>query len=70
MPVTALKNSQTDNLNKKAALVALNPAVANVGSAVAALGSLAANGDGLVAYVTSMGDEFDVYATPVSCATR
>ncbi len=28
------------------------------------------NGDGLVAYVTSMGDEFDVYATPVSCATR
>jgi flagellar hook-associated protein 2 len=49
LPVTALKNTQTDNVNKKAALVALNPAVGNVGSAVAALGSLAANGGGLVA---------------------
>lgn len=49
LPVTALQNTQTDNVNKKAALIALNPAVANVGSAVAALGSLAANGGGLVA---------------------
>src|ERR1700680_1462151 len=49
LPVTALKNTQTDNLNKKAALVSLNPAVASLGSAVAALGSLAANGGGLVA---------------------
>jgi flagellar hook-associated protein 2 len=49
LPVKSLQNHQTDNLNKKAALVALNPAVANLGSAVAALGSLAANGGGLVA---------------------
>jgi len=49
LPVTALQNTQTDNVNKKAAFIALNPAVANVGSAVAALGTLAANGGGLVA---------------------
>src|SRR5260370_36521292 len=49
LPVKSLQNHQTDNLNKKAALVALNPAVANLGAAVAALGSLAANGGGLVA---------------------
>jgi hypothetical protein len=32
--------------------------------------AFAPSGDGLVAYVTSMGDEFDVYATPVACAAR
>lgn len=48
LPVTALQNRQTDNLSKKQALVALNPSVANLGSAVAALGTLA-TGQGITA---------------------
>ena len=49
LPITNLENQETDNVNKKAALVALNPAVAALGSAVAALGSLASNGGGVTA---------------------
>ncbi len=48
LPIKALQNRQTDNINKKQALVALDPIVGNLGSAVAALGSIAAN-QGLVA---------------------
>ncbi|HYL75801.1 MAG TPA: flagellar filament capping protein FliD [Bryobacteraceae bacterium] len=48
LPIKALQNKQTDNINKKQALVALDPIVGNLGSAVAALGSIAAN-QGLVA---------------------
>ena len=43
IPITALQRQQTDNLNQKQALIALNPDVASVGAAVAALGTLAAN---------------------------
>lgn len=43
-PVTKLQSEQTDDMNKKAALVALNPVVANLGSAVAALGTVASGG--------------------------
>jgi flagellar hook-associated protein 2 len=43
IPITALQTQETDNLNQKQALVALSPDVAAVGSAVAALGTLAAN---------------------------
>jgi len=43
IPITALQTQETNNLNQKQALVALNPDVAAVGSAVAALGTLAAN---------------------------
>ena len=43
LPVKKLQNEQTDNLNKKQALIALNPAVAGLGAAVATLGTLAAN---------------------------
>lgn len=48
LPIKALQNKQTDNINKKQALVALDPIVGNLGSAVAELGSIAAN-QGLVA---------------------
>jgi flagellar hook-associated protein 2 len=41
IPIQALQTKQTDNLNQKQALIALNPGVASVGSAVAALGTLA-----------------------------
>jgi len=44
LPITALQNSETTNLNQKQALVALNPIVASVGSDVAALGALASGG--------------------------
>src|SRR4029077_17244987 len=43
LPVQKLQNEQTDNLSKKQALIALNPAIAGIGAAVAALGKLAAN---------------------------
>ncbi len=44
LPITALQNQQTDNQNKSQALDTLDPVVADVGSAVASLGTLAANG--------------------------
>ncbi len=43
IPITALQNEQAHNLSQKQALIALNPDVASVGAAVAALGTLAAN---------------------------
>jgi flagellar hook-associated protein 2 len=43
LPVQKLQNEQTDNLSRKQALIALDPAVASLGSAVVALGILAAN---------------------------
>jgi flagellar hook-associated protein 2 len=43
LPAKALQNQQTDNLSRKQALIALNPAVSSLGSAVRALGALAAN---------------------------
>ncbi|HTA69721.1 MAG TPA: flagellar filament capping protein FliD [Bryobacteraceae bacterium] len=43
LPITALQNQQTNNLNQKQALIAFNPDVASVGAAVGALGTLAAN---------------------------
>ena len=43
LPVKALQNHQTDLLQKKQALVGLNPVVSSLGSAIAALGSIAAN---------------------------
>jgi flagellar hook-associated protein 2 len=43
LPITALQTEQTNNLNQKQALIALNPDVAGVGAAVGALGTLAAN---------------------------
>lgn len=43
LPITALQNKQSDNLNKKQALVALDPLVGSLGSAVAALASMGAN---------------------------
>jgi hypothetical protein len=43
LPVQKLQNQQTDNLSRKQALIALDPAVAGLGSAVVALGILAAN---------------------------
>lgn len=44
LPLTKLQNEQTKDMNKKAALVALNPAVSNLGSAVASLGTIASGG--------------------------
>ncbi|HTR38649.1 MAG TPA: flagellar filament capping protein FliD [Bryobacteraceae bacterium] len=44
LPLTKLQNEQADDMNKKAALVALNPVVSNLGSAVAALGTIASGG--------------------------
>jgi flagellar hook-associated protein 2 len=44
LPITALQNEITTNQGKSTALDTLDPIVANVGSAVAALGTLAANG--------------------------
>jgi len=41
IPITNLQNEPSDNLSKKQALIALNPVVANLASAVAALGSIA-----------------------------
>ena len=52
LPITALQNTENDNVNKKAALVALNPIVASVGADVAALGTLASGG-GLTASSSS-----------------
>ena len=43
IPIKALQNRQADNTSRKAALVALNPMVANLGSAVSALASMGAN---------------------------
>src|ERR1700676_4882566 len=43
LPITALQTEQTNNLNQKQALIALNPNVASVGAAIGALGTLAAN---------------------------
>src|SRR5579864_938275 len=43
LPIKALQNKQTDNLSKKQALVTLDPVIASLGSAVAALGLIAAN---------------------------
>jgi flagellar hook-associated protein 2 len=43
LPIQKLQNEQTDNLSRKQALIALDPTVATLGSAVAALGTLAAN---------------------------
>ena len=48
LPVKAPQNRQADLLGKKQALIALNPIVANLASAVASLGSIAA-GQGLTA---------------------
>jgi len=48
LPIKALQNKQTDNIDKKQALVALDPIVANLGNAVAALGDIAST-QGLVA---------------------
>jgi flagellar hook-associated protein 2 len=42
LPIKKLQNTQADNLSKKQALIALNPAVANLGAAVSSLGTLAA----------------------------
>jgi flagellar hook-associated protein 2 len=44
LPITALQNEVTANQAKSTALDTLDPVVADVGSAVAALGTLAANG--------------------------
>jgi flagellar hook-associated protein 2 len=43
LPITTLQRQQTNNLNQKQALIALNPDVASLGSAIAALGTMAAN---------------------------
>ncbi|HEX4595743.1 MAG TPA: flagellar filament capping protein FliD [Bryobacteraceae bacterium] len=43
LPVQKLQNEQADNLNKKQALIALDPSVATLGSAIAALGALASS---------------------------
>jgi flagellar hook-associated protein 2 len=43
LAITALQNKQSDNLSKKQALVALDPIVGNLGSAVASLASMGAN---------------------------
>lgn len=43
LPITALQRQQTNNLSQKQALIALNPDVASLGSAIAALGTMAAN---------------------------
>jgi flagellar hook-associated protein 2 len=48
LPITTLQNTESNNLNMKQALIALNPIVANVASSVAALGQLA-SGQGLTA---------------------
>jgi flagellar hook-associated protein 2 len=43
LPEKKLQNEQADNISKKQALIALNPSVANLGAAIAALGTVAAN---------------------------
>src|ERR1700694_120002 len=48
LPEKKLQNEQADNISKKQALIALNPSVANLGAAIAALGTVAAN-NGLTA---------------------
>jgi flagellar hook-associated protein 2 len=48
LPITALQNTESNNLAMKQALIALNPIVANVATSVAALGQLA-SGSGLTA---------------------
>jgi flagellar hook-associated protein 2 len=48
LPITALQNAETNNLNVKQALIALNPVVSTLAASVAALGSLA-SGQGLTA---------------------
>jgi len=48
LPVQQLQNQQTDLVQKQAALTALNPQVANLGSSIAALSALG-SGQGLVA---------------------
>ncbi len=44
LPIVALQNSQTTLQSEQSALTALEPDLTNVGSAIAALGSLGANG--------------------------
>src|SRR5262249_28055355 len=41
IPITALQNSESNNLSQKQALIAINPVVASLGSAVASLGTIA-----------------------------
>jgi flagellar hook-associated protein 2 len=48
LPITALQNTQSDNLSKKQALIALNPVVGTLATSVSALGQLA-SGQGLTA---------------------
>jgi flagellar hook-associated protein 2 len=43
LPIAVLQKQQTNNLSQKQALIALNPDVASLGSAIAALGTMAAN---------------------------
>ena len=43
LPIKALQNHQTDLLQKKQILIGLNPVVSNLGSSMAALGTIAAN---------------------------
>src|SRR5579863_6411803 len=43
IPITALKNQQSDLLTKKSQLISLNTDVGKLGSSIAALGSVAAN---------------------------
>jgi len=43
LPIQKLQAAQTTNLNQKQALIAINPNVASLGAAVAALGTLSAN---------------------------
>lgn len=49
IPIQSLQNQESDNQDKINALQTLNPDVANLGSAVAALGNLVANGGALQA---------------------
>jgi len=43
IPITALKNRQSDLMQKKQLLITMNPVVSNLASSIAALGSLGAN---------------------------
>ncbi len=49
LPIQALQNEESDNEDKISVLQSLNPDVANLASAIAALGSLASSGGGLSA---------------------
>ncbi len=54
LPEKKLQNEQADNLSKKQALVGLNPSVASLAAAIAALGAVAAN-NGLTAASSDSG---------------